>query len=387
MLPRDILTSPSPKDALVETSAIFIVGVLASYSLNSLKIEQRSAQKLQASEHRYRELFEKAHDAIWVHDMDDTILMANSACEKLTGYPRQELLGMKVDRFFTPESLAISTEVKRKLLANEFFPQPYEQQLVRKDGVSCILRVVSSLVIIGGDVQGCQHIAQDVTEERKTQENLHFLLQQITRAQEEERKRIARELHDDTIQALVVHSQQIYDLADNIKELPGPTVSRLNELRQQAIQIMAGLRRLTQDLRPSALDRLGLLPTLKRLAADVEKYSGIETDVKVLGEERRLPAEVELVLFRIVQEGLRNVWKHAQATKASVTIEFGEGKTRVTVSDNGKGFDTRQRMGDLPRYGTLGLAGMRERARLMGGNLTILSELDKGTTLAKELPL
>ena len=102
---------------------------------------------------------------------------------------------------------------------------------------------------------------------------------------------------------------------------------------------------------------------------------GIETEVKVLGEERRLPAEVELVLFRIVQEGLRNVWKHAQATKASVTIEFGEGKTRVTVSDNGKGFDTRQRMGDLLRYGKLGLAGIRERTRLLGGNLTFLSEL------------
>ncbi len=226
-----------------------------------------------------------------------------------------------------------------------------------------------------------------MTEERKTQENLHFLLQQITRAQEEERKRIARELHDDTIQALVVHSQQIYDLATSVKRLPKPAVSRLDELRQQAIQIMQGLRRLSQDLRPSALDRLGLLPTLKRLAADVKEYSGIDTEVKVLGVERRLPAEVELVLFRIVQEGLRNVWKHAQATSAEVTVEFAEGRTKVTVSDNGKGFDTRQTVGELPRYGKLGLAGMQERARLLGGNLTVRSELGKGTTLTAELPL
>jgi PAS domain S-box-containing protein len=349
--------------------------------------EQWSAQKLKASEQRYRELFENAHDAIWVHDLGDTIFMANKACEKLTGYSRKELVGMKVNQFLTPESLAASAEIKRKLVASEAFFQPYEQQLVRKDGVSRILRVATSQITIEGDIQGFQHIAQDVTEERKTQENLHFLLQQITRAQEEERKRIARELHDDTIQALVVHSQQIYDMATSVKRLPKPAISRLDVLRQQAIQIMQGLRRLSQDLRPSALDRLGLLPTLKRLAADVKEYSGIKIELIVLGEERRLPAEVELVLFRIVQEGLRNVWKHAQATSAEVTVEFAEGKIRVTVSDNGKGFDTQQRVGDLPRYGKLGLAGMQERARLLGGNLAVKSELGKGTTLIAELPL
>jgi two-component system sensor histidine kinase DegS len=141
---------------------------------------------------------------------------------------------------------------------------------------------------------------------------------------------------------------------------------------------------LSQDLRPAALDRLGLLPALKRLASDVAAYSGIATQVKVLGVERRPPVEAELVLFRIAQEALRNVWKHAQATSAEITVEFTEGKIMVIVSDNGKGFDTRQIIDDV-KPGKLGLAGMRERARLLGGTLTVKSYLGDGTTLTAEL--
>jgi len=348
--------------------------------------ERQVAEQLQASELRYRELFENAHDAIWVNDTAGKILMVNKACEELTGYSRQGLIGANISLFFSSDSMDTLLEVESKLLLGEAISQPYEQRLMRKDGIVKILRVASSVVVIEDDTKGVQHIAQDITEERKTQENLHFLLQQITRAQEEERKRIARELHDDTIQALVVHSQQVYDLSTD-GQLTSESVARLENLRQQAITIMQGLRRLSHDLRPSALERLGLLPTLRRLATDVKEYSGVETEVEVLGVERRLPTEVELVLFRIVQEGLRNVWKHAQASLAEITIEFSEKKIKVTVKDNGKGFNADQTVGDLPRYGKLGLAGMQERAKLLGGELSVKSETGKGTVLTAELPV
>ena len=150
---------------------------------------------------------------------------------------------------------------------------------------------------------------------------------------------------------------------------------------------MQGVRRLSQDLRPAALDNLGLVPALEWLAADVAGYSGIKTKLKVLGTERKLLSEVDLLLFRIAQEALRNVWKHAQATSAEVTLEFAEGKTLVTVSDNGVGFDPPPVVANLPRYGKLGLAGMQERAWLLGGTLTVESEIGKGTTLTVELPV
>jgi two-component system sensor histidine kinase DegS len=223
-------------------------------------------------------------------------------------------------------------------------------------------------------------------EEKRMQEHLRFLLRQVTMAQEEERKRIARELHDDTIQALVFHYQQIYDLTDSAEGLPEPVTTRISELLRQTNKIIEELRRLSQDLRPAALDRLGLLPALKRLASDLEAHSEIETEVKVTGVERRLPSEVELVLFRITQEALRNTWKHAQATIAEITVEFAKAKTRVTVSDNGQGFDVHQVM-DNREHGKLGLAGMMERAKLLGGTLIVSSKPGKGTTLTAELPV
>jgi PAS domain S-box-containing protein len=393
MLPRAIFRSPVREDALVETGLVFVVGNLVAYSLVSLQRERKrrseleSAQEtIRSSEQRYRELFENAHDAIWLQDLDGSIIAANTACEKLTGFNPSELVGMKASTFLTPEYLNIARDVKRKLLDGDVLEQPYEQRIVRKNGSVGILKMATSPIRTRGEVVGFQHIARDVSAEIQMQENLRFLLQQITRAQEEERKRIARELHDDTIQALVVHYQQLWDLAGGVANLPQEAISaRLQELCQQNGNIIRELRRLSQDLRPAALDRFGLMPTLERLASDLEEKAGIATKINVIGAEKRLPAEVELCLFRIVQEALRNVWKHSEATSAEITVEFAEAQTRVTVSDNGKGFAVPSATDKL-RSGKLGLAGMQERASLLGGTLTVQSEAGKGTILAATLP-
>jgi signal transduction histidine kinase len=177
------------------------------------------------------------------------------------------------------------------------------------------------------------------------------------------------------------------DAAASGKGLPEDKRILLENLRQQTTSIMDGVRRLTQDLRPSTLDRLGLLPGLEWLANDMSRYSGITTKVKVVGEGRRLPPDVELMLFRIAQEGLRNVWRHSQATEVEVTAEFCDKKVVVTIKDNGKGFSVPGTVGDLTRDGKLGLTGMHERARLVGGSVTLHSELGKGTTIVVEVPV
>jgi signal transduction histidine kinase len=206
-------------------------------------------------------------------------------------------------------------------------------------------------------------------------------------AQEEERKRIARELHDETIQALVVLARQFDDIISVSSDLSFDKRRLLDKLRQQANDIMADVRRLSQDLRPPALDRLGLVPALEWLASDVGKRSGINVEVRLHGVSRRFPTEVELVLFRIAQEALRNVWRHSRATRADVTIEFVEKeKIRITVKDNGEGFDLPDATGDLVKRGRLGLAGMQERIQLVGGSLRIESKPGKGTTVVIEAP-
>jgi len=348
--------------------------------------QQAVAEELRVSEERYRELFENAHDAIWLYDLEENIMAANKACATLTGYGVEELSDIKAGDLFTEGCLESIKNLEDPLLKGEALGRLSEAKIVRKDGTEASVQLSTSPVFSSGRIIGFQHIARDITEQKRMQENLRFYLQQVTRAQEEERKRISRELHDETTQDLVALSRQLDALGSSGKGLSEDNRLRLEELWQKTNNIMQGVRRLSQDLRPAALDRLGLLSALEWLASDVAEYSGIEIKVNVVNTERRLPEEVELVLFRITQEALRNVWRHSQATKAEITVEFDESKTRVTVSDNGKGFNLPETIGDLARDGKLGLAGMQERARLLGGSLTVQSELGRGSTITVELP-
>ncbi len=348
--------------------------------------QQEITEQLRVSEERYRELFEDAHDAIWLHDLQRNIIAANKSLAKLSGYTLNELSSIKSGELFTKGCIDEIKEMEDSLLAHEAAGNLSEVTLVKKDKSEASVQLSTSPVLGNGKIVAFQHIARDITEQKRLQENQRFYLEQVTRAQEEERKRISRELHDDTVQALVVLSRQLDNLASSGKGLPEENRQRLEELREQTNNIMQGLRRLGQDLRPAALDRLGLLPALEWLAADVAKYSGIATKVNVLGSEHRLHEEVELVLFRITQEALRNAWRHSQATHAEITVEFEQSRTRITVTDNGKGFKLPQTIGDLAKDGKLGLAGMQERARLIGGTLTVQSQPDKGTSITIELP-
>jgi two-component system sensor histidine kinase DegS len=229
---------------------------------------------------------------------------------------------------------------------------------------------------------------QKITEELKLmQQNLRYYLQQATRAQEEERKRISHELHDDTIQALVVLSRKLDGLASSKQGMSEENRLLIEGLWQQTDSILRGIRRLSQDLRPAALDSLGLLPALEWLAANASEYSGIKTEVKVSGKEYRLPEETAIAIFRITQEALRNAWRHSGATTAHIAVEFTNTKIRIIVNDNGKGFDVPKNLSDMAKDGKLGLTGMQERAQLVGGNITIQSKSGEGTKITLEVPL
>ena len=348
--------------------------------------EHKVAEQLRASEERYRELFQNAHDAIWVHDMDGNTVSANAAAARLTGYEVDELCRMNVKSFLSEESLNLAKDIRARLLQGELVAQPYEQRLITKGGAEAILKLTTNMVEVNGEPVGFQHIARDVTEEKRMQESLRFYLGQITMAQEEERKRIARELHDETIQSLVVLARQLDDIASGGKGLSEYKRILLELLRGQINNIMADVRRLSQDLRPPALDRLGLVPALEWLVSDIRKRLAINVEVRIQGISRRFSPEVELVLFRVAQEALRNAVRHSKATRAEVMVEFDERKIRITVKDNGTGFDLPETTGDLVKQGRLGLAGMQERIQLAGGSLRIKSRLGKGTTVVVEAP-
>ena len=344
--------------------------------------------RFRLSEENYRYMFDNASDAMWVHDMDGNIMSANRACEHLTGYSQKELIGMNMTRLFKPESLDLSREVRNKLLEGKDIKQPYEKKLVRKDGTTTVLMTAASLVAVEGEVIGVQHVARDVTRERQLAESLRYYVQQITRAQEGERKRIARELHDDASQPLLLLVQRLDTIVSSLGQSKFAALrEQLEDLRNQAIESLEGLRRSAQYLRPPILDHLGLVPALEWVAEDLHKNDGIDMKVTVKGEPCELPEESQLLLFRIAQEALSNVRRHSKATKARIELRCGQDTVTLTIHDDGVGFQLPEEFADLASYGKLGLAGMQERARLLGGNLRVVTGLGNGTEVVAEVPL
>lgn len=340
---------------------------------------------LRQSEEKYRDLFENACDAIWLHDLDGNMLAANKACEKLTGYSPKELMNVCMCRLFPECSRSCIEQIELRLLKKEHVEHRCEGELIKKRGEKAIVQITTSLISHDGQVVGFQHSARDVTDERQLQENLHYYLQQVTIAQEEERKRIARELHDETLQNLITISRQLekFTSSDALWE---ESVEAVRGFKKQIEVAVQEIRRFSHDLRPSVLDDLGLLPALELLADDLDKQ-GIATTFKVVGEARRLVPEVEVMLFRMAQEAMRNIWRHSQASVAELVVEYRDAMVRLNIRDDGKGFRLPQRVEDLAGLGKLGLTGMHERARLLGGTLTLKSKKGKGTTVTIEVPV
>ena len=361
--------------------------IAAIETLHDITERKKAEQALQESEKSYRELFEVAPDAIWVNDFKGTILKANKATEKLTGLSSRELARSNIKTFLGEKGLRLAKEVSRRLLKDEDLEQPYEQHLVRGDGTEVVVMLTTSPIFNNGQLVALQNIARDITEQKRMQENLRFYLQEITRAQEEERRRIAQELHDSTIQTLIALLHQLENLLGDKAALPVREAKALWGFYEEIRDVVREVRRFSRDLRPSILDDLGLMPALEWLTEELTKEYGVKTSLKVVGSERRFSPEAELILFRIAQEALRNIAKHAQATKAEVKVEFDKHKVRAMITDDGVGFEVPQSLGDLVHIGKLGLAGMQERVQLLGGSLKLKAELNKGTTIMANVPI
>ena len=361
--------------------------VAAIETLHDITERKRAERALQESEKSYRGLFEVALDAIWVNDFRGKILRANKATEKLTGLDEKELVEGSIKTFLGKSGLNLAKEINRRLLEGETIVQPYEQHLTHKDGTEAIVMLTTSPIFGNGKLLAFQNIARDITEEKRMQENLHFYLQEITRAQEEERRRIARELHDSTVQTLIALLHQLENLLGDKTALPVREAKSLWSFYEQIRDVVREVRRFSRDLRPSILDDLGLIPALEWLTGELNKEYGVQANLKITGSERRLSPEAELILFRITQEALRNIAKHSQAARAEVSFTFDKHKVREIITDDGMGFELPQRLGDLVQTGKLGLAGMQERVQLLGGNLELKSKLEKGTTITINAPV
>ncbi len=238
-----------------------------------------------------------------------------------------------------------------------------------------------------GGISEVRHLQSELAEMARkvqaAQEGLHDYIGAITSAQEEERNRLARELHDDTIQAVIALKQRVQLAHKSVKTESGHQA--LEELETLAEQTIENLRRLTRALRPIYLEDLGLVTALEMLVREMSQSNHLEVDFQQSGPERRLPREVELALYRIAQEALNNVAHHAKARSAMLNITFDK-EIKLEVTDDGVGFSVPKSPTDFASSGHFGLLGMRERADLIGARLEVQSEAGRGTRLVIHVP-
>jgi signal transduction histidine kinase len=236
-------------------------------------------------------------------------------------------------------------------------------------GVAEVRRLQTELIQMAKKVQSAQ-------------EGLHDYISAITTGQEEERRRLARDLHDDTLQSLIALNQRAQLTALSLAGTPAS--SPIEELQQLANQTISDLRRVIRALRPIYLEDLGLVTALEMLVRE----SSTETSItfEKMGEEIRLAPDVELALYRMAQECLSNVIRHAKADTASLTIQFAPTVIIMTIADNGAGFTLPETPSEFAKQGHFGLLGLHERAELISARLTIESTVGQGTRICVRLP-
>jgi signal transduction histidine kinase len=218
---------------------------------------------------------------------------------------------------------------------------------------------------------------------RERQESMRSYVRQVTQAHEDERLRIARELHDDTAQELV-------HLVRRLEQLENRGDSAVSgEVRDTLVvarTILSGVRRFIRDLRPSVLDDLGLLAAIEMVVDQTNEILPGGARLHISGKPRRLDSQVEVVVFRIAQEALRNVVKHARAQTAQVWLSFDSDYLTLTVQDDGVGVALPANLSDLARVGKLGVLGMKERADLVGGTFEVVARPEGGTSTVVRVP-
>ncbi len=346
---------------------------------------RRAEHALRESEERYRELFENSKDAFYVHDIDGIYTSVNRAAEKLSGYSREQIVGKHFSEFMTPEH---ARHVQRQLLKKleSTSETTYEIEMITKKGRHVPVEISSRLIFENGVPVGVQGCVRDISERKKAQEAARNYSRRLIEAQEAERRRISRELHDQVGQILTAVKMNLHVLRHKCTQ-PEILLS-INDNLKVIDEAVDQIRDLSVDLRPLLLDDLGLVVALRWYLERQTRNLGIPAKFVSgsLDEDDRFSSELETACFRIVQEGVTNIVRHARATRISVRLERVISDLILLITDDGAGFDARM-LRSSNGMSTLGLRGMEERAQAVGGTITIDSAPALGTEICARFPI
>lgn len=340
-------------------------------------------------ETRYLMLAENVTDGIWTTDLDFRITYITPSIRPIIGYSPEETMGMTLDQLIVPSSLPGAIAIVKKQMAIENRKRKtlsrtwtIEIEMYHKDGFTVWAEVKTTFLRDEqGKPIGLLGVTHNITERKRSQDALRNFSTRLVAVQEQERYRIARELHDEIGQSLTGLRLSL----ELMQDLPSTRFQgRLSEAQALINDLMTRVRDLSLELRPPMLDDLGLLPTLLRHLERYEAQTHIRVDLKQKGIHRRFSPDLETAAFRIVQESLTNIARHSQALEAYVQIIASSRLMRISIQDNGIGFDPQMM---LARANSSGLAGMQERVSLLGGHLKIESSPGKGTLITASFPV
>lgn len=332
--------------------------------------ERRAIEALRSSEERYRRLFEESQEAILALDQRGVVRAANRSAQSLLG---------DEPVWAHPRFQTVLADAMRSLQGGS--GEGEREVDIEAEGRELTLAALWSRVELEDGSRGLQMLIRDVTAERRERALLRRYAHDVTRAQEEERKRIARELHDDVAQALMLVLRGIREVSRRIDQ---DVRADMSGVERQVEQVVQDVRRFGRELRPSVLDDLGLTAALQWLVDALNERSDMQASLTVIGERRELSADLDIVVFRVCQESLRNAERHAGASHVSVTLIYEPAAVTLEVHDNGEGFDTG--VTDRGAARGMGIVGMRERVSLAGGRFEIRSSADRGTRIRAVLP-
>jgi PAS domain S-box-containing protein len=375
-------------------------------SLTDITERKRAEELLRESEQRFRTIFENEGLGTSLVNRQGHPIKCNPAIQKMLGFTEQELRSMAFTEFTHPDDIDLDWRLYSELVDGKRDKYEIEKRYFKKDGQMMWGHLTASLVKHGDGAPADYTVGmvEDITERKRAEGELRAAHNQLTKelaertqaeaeivrlsvslinAQEEERTRIARELHDD-------FSQQIAALGIALSNIKRQIPEDRREAREQAeraydrvLAIGEGMRHLSHQLHPSIIEHSGLVPALESYCVEFESLTKVSATVQAKGPFDDLSANATLGIFRIAQEALQNIWKHSGVREAGIILARAGKHVGLQISDRGIGFDPAQPSKDAG----LGLVSMRERAKLLGGMLTVESSAGQGTTIIVDIPV
>jgi len=328
---------------------------------------------------QYRAVFEASPDGLIIVDAAGVIRDVNPQVEALFGWAREELLGEAVE-MLVPEGLRAVHRGHRKRYAHNPHNRPMgvglELRGLRKDSSELPVEISLS----PWNAEDGLHVictVRDIADRKRLQDFSAGAM----RASEEERQRIARELHDDTAQRLATLLLRVRLLA--MEKDAATRAERFEELREEILETAEGVKRIARGLRPPELEEVGLATAIRAHLRSLREAAGLDVKAEIVSVDHLLAPDARLALYRVVQEALSNVVRHSGTSRATLRLTTDEGLVSAIIEDEGRGF-SEDRVAE--RGGGLGLVGMQERAQMIGGRVTIESTPGEGTRIRIDVP-